>query len=245
VPLGWTLSPGLVALGPAVLHYLGRTKTPFDDLVGAPSGVGYTYPSLWGAEKLGAFAGLTGAALSRTSAAASAAAGAPVAMSAVNVIGDPCTNGVYFPGCAGLNSPNMTALAPLLAQPNVEGLVWYTFGAGYSGWSGTRWGGPAGAAPKPVVGGRVSLWGQATTGTMLGVVPLVARFKSLLAAGTISTDAADADGYSLVPVHAWSHNVSDVVKAARMLEALGDFEIVTPTQLLRGVAQDVKPPAHK
>ena len=46
---------------------------------------------------------------------------------------------------------------------------------------------------------------------------------------------------SLIPVHAWSHNVSDVVAVAAALEATGHFEVVTPTALLRAVAQNVPP----
>ena len=41
VPLGWTLSPGLVELGPVILNYIARTATANDDLIAAPSGVGY------------------------------------------------------------------------------------------------------------------------------------------------------------------------------------------------------------
>ena len=48
---------------------------------------------------------------------------------------------------------------------------------------------------------------------------------------------------SLIPVHAWSHNVSDVVAVAAALEATGHFEVVTPTALLKAVAQNVIPPS--
>jgi hypothetical protein len=40
VPLGWTLSPGLVELGPVILNYIARTATANDDLIAAPSGIG-------------------------------------------------------------------------------------------------------------------------------------------------------------------------------------------------------------
>jgi hypothetical protein len=42
-------------------------------------------------------------------------------------------------------------------------------------------------------------------------------------------------------VHAWSHNVSDVVQVVRALEATGGFEAVTPTALMQAVAANVKP----
>lgn len=121
-------------------------------------------------------------------------------------------------------------------------MYWYTFGAGYSGWSGTVWT-PAGAgkAQKPVIGGRFSLWGEGEVGSMLGVKALVRNMKRLLFERKINTSPSSADGYSLFPVHAWSHNVSDVVAVAKELEASGHFEVVTPSALLAAVAQNVKP----
>ena len=46
-------------------------------------------------------------------------------------------------------------------------------------------------------------------------------------------------------VHAWSHNVSDVVTVAKMLEDTGHFEVVTPTALLKAVAENVSPSESK
>ena len=45
-------------------------------------------------------------------------------MSVVNTIGDPCVGGVFFPGCKGLMSPNMSAVAPILSQPKIDGMFW-------------------------------------------------------------------------------------------------------------------------
>ena len=50
-------------------------------------------------------------------------------------------------------------------------------------------------------------------------------------------------GYSLFPTHAWSHNVTDVVDAVRLLEETGQFEAVTPTELMAAVAKNVHPEA--
>eukprot|EP01044_Picomonas_judraskeda_P012838 COSAG03_NODE_1880_length_3396_cov_33.248408_5_plen_145_part_00 len=138
----------------------------------------------------------------------------------------------------------MSAIAPILSQPNVDGMFWYTFGAGYSGWSGTEWHTSDGQRFKPVIGGRASLWGEGTSGSMLGVTPLIKLMERLLMEQKINTDATSADGYSLFPVHAWSHNVTDVVTVSERLEATGFFETVTPSELLQAVAQNVKPPSH-
>lgn len=68
-----------------------------------------------------------------------------------------------------------------------------------------------GSNNKPVVGGRFSLWGEAKIGTMLGVDAMVVQMVKLLLERKITKDASHADGYSLIPVHAWSHNVTGIV----------------------------------
>ena len=42
IPINWTVSPGLVDLGPQLLNYFYRTATPNDVIVSGPSGLGYT-----------------------------------------------------------------------------------------------------------------------------------------------------------------------------------------------------------
>lgn len=135
-------------------------------------------------------------------------------------------------GAGNLASPNMSALRPLLQQESVEGLFWYTFGAGYSGWNGTIF---DPTSRKPVIGGRISLWGNATSGTMLGVESMIEYFKRQLDRQIINTNESDVNGYSLVPVNVWSHSVDDVVKVAKDLEQTGNFEVITPTALLEEV----------
>jgi hypothetical protein len=40
-------------------------------------------------------------------------------------------------------------------------------------------------------------------------------------------------------VHAWSHNVTDVVEVATKLEATGDFEVITPSELMAQIIKNV------
>ena len=135
-------------------------------------------------------------------------------------------------GAGNLNSPNMSVLQPLLEQETIEGIFWYTFGAGYSGWTGTKF---DPNTKKPVIGGRVSLWGNSTSGTMQGVIGTIQHFKNLLKNKEISRDMKDVNGYSLVPVNVWSHTVDDVVTVANELMKTGNFEIITPSALLKEV----------
>ncbi|MFQ6096506.1 MAG: GxGYxYP domain-containing protein [Armatimonadota bacterium] len=47
-PIGWTVSPSASLLIPDIVDYYYRTATPNDYFIGAVSGVGYTYPDVYG-----------------------------------------------------------------------------------------------------------------------------------------------------------------------------------------------------
>ncbi|MRN54695.1 GxGYxYP domain-containing protein [Paenibacillus monticola] len=47
IPVGWTVSPAMLDAMPGVLNYLYNSATPNDNLIGGPTGVGYTYPNFW------------------------------------------------------------------------------------------------------------------------------------------------------------------------------------------------------
>eukprot|EP00041_Stephanoeca_diplocostata_P006419 m.83695 g.83695 ORF g.83695 m.83695 type:complete len:131 (-) comp16351_c0_seq9:3189-3581(-) len=75
---------------------------------------------------------------------------------------------------------------------------------------------------KPVIGGRASLWGQGNGSdcTLMGVDALIDILKQQ------PKDPSVPGGYSLIPVHAWSHNVSDIAHIATTLQQLGGFHVV-------------------
>jgi hypothetical protein len=50
-------------------------------------------------------------------------------------------------------------------------------------------------------------------------------------------DPYSPDGYSLIPVHVWTHGVGDVVEAAGLLGA--GFEVITPEELMNRVKENV------
>ncbi len=47
IPIGWSISPVLPDVAPAVMDYFYRTASPNDYFVGSPSGAGYVYPNLY------------------------------------------------------------------------------------------------------------------------------------------------------------------------------------------------------
>jgi hypothetical protein len=58
-PLNWTTQPLLVDAAPLFLSHYQSSATVNDYLMAGPSGAGYTYPSDWPADALGAFIDLT------------------------------------------------------------------------------------------------------------------------------------------------------------------------------------------
>jgi hypothetical protein len=194
VNIGWTLAPAMADLAPVVMAYLYATASNgsgpapgHDYFVSGVSGVGYAYPDLYAdAAALEAFAGLTGGYVAKAG------------MRIVNVLGW---------------NYDEAAAAAYLAQPAVDGLLWYNY-RDYSQLAGNI----SFVGGKPVIGGRFSLW----DGPFYNTTTLTAALLEM----PKTPDAAE--GYSLVPVHVWSNNVTDVVTVAEALAAAGGFQVVTP-----------------
>lgn len=80
---------------------------------------------------------------------------------------------------------------------------------------------------KPVIGGRFNLWGNGSDPSG----PTFKNVSGLVAAlAAQPRDPTSPDGYSLVPLHAWSHNVSDALAVLQGLQAAAGagVELVTP-----------------
>ncbi len=91
-------------------------------------------------------------------------------------------------------------------------------------------------AGLPIIGARFNLWGDGTGG---------ADFKNVeqaaLALALAPRDPTVADGYSLIVVHAWSHNVSDAKGVMDLCAKLAPdgVDFVTPPELAERVAKNV------
>ena len=196
VPMGWTISPAIKTISPPTFNYLMRTRSENDELIAGPSGLGYTYPeALKGLEN---FASVTETYMVDTG------------LTVLNIIG---------------HSDEQQYMEPFLVKQNIDGILYYTFADGYAGGSGKlEWVDVSGVM-KPVVNARWSLWGDATSGPMLGVNGLVSALESM------PKDTGIETGYSLIPVHAWTHDYSDVVSVVEQLGSSG-FEVLMPSQFL-------------
>ena len=132
----------------------------------------------------------------------------------------------YQMAAAGQRTVNVLAdegkieeMGPLLKQDGIDAIIMYEYN-GYSELEGAL----AFVEGKPVIGGRFSLWSP----NFYDVDSLVEALKAL----PNLTDSTTKDGYSVIPVHAWSHNVTDIVRAAEMLEEDGRFDVVLPSELI-------------
>eukprot|EP00419_Tripos_fusus_P004085 CAMPEP_0172673566 /NCGR_PEP_ID=MMETSP1074-20121228/12220_1 /TAXON_ID=2916 /ORGANISM="Ceratium fusus, Strain PA161109" /LENGTH=597 /DNA_ID=CAMNT_0013490881 /DNA_START=69 /DNA_END=1862 /DNA_ORIENTATION=+ len=209
IPMGWTFSPSSAWVAPSALAKVLTSKSPNDELVAGPSGVGYMFPQTWPQSFRSDFSALTFQGMKSAG------------MRLVNVLGQ------------NDNMPDMDSLSPLLASSDVDGMIYYGWGDGYASLKGKAfW-----VDSKPVITGRLSLWGEATSGLMLGVQPMVEALKKQ------AKDVSSAAGYSLVIVHAWSHNYTDAVTIAEALAAEGGFDVVLPSELVRRFKANVKPPS--
>jgi len=145
---------------------------------------------------------------------ASADLAARSGMSIVNVIADD-------------GSPD--DVGPLLAGDNgdvFDAVFLYEF-SGYSNLGGSI----DIVEGKPVIGGRFSLWSpEFYNGTTLA--------EALRALPNME-DVTSSDGYSLIPVHAWSHGVDDVRDVAEALRDDGRFDVVSPEEFVDRIVKRV------
>ncbi len=110
------------------------------------------------------------------------------------------------------------AMLPFLQQPNIDAIFYYDAVSDYSLLQGEiRW-----VNNKPVIGARYNFWEGFNT-----VQELADKLNNA------SRDANSPDGYSLIPVHAWSRTVADVNAVVDLLD--DDVIVVTPDEFVKRI----------
>lgn len=224
VDIGWTLSLSLADLAPAVMGAIyanasdGSTvqRPGRDVFIGGGSGIGYMYPDTENASALAGLTALTAAYMNKAG------------MRITNVLGN-----TYSPALA----------SAYLNNSGIDAVVWYLYDD-YSGMNGTiDWPLASAGIMKPVLGGRYNLWGNGSQGLRPDFMN-VSQLATSLAA--LPRDPSSADGYSLIPVHVWSHDVDDLVLLQTLLQDLapgGGVELVTPDVYLQRIMTNLAPTA--
>ena len=110
--IGWSYAPSMAVLMPSLLSYTIRTSTAKDSLSSGPSRIGYAYPMLFPSN-------VTRDVFARSTASLMKRGGMTVA----NVIGV---------------VPSKESVIELTQQPEIEALVYFTFGNASQGYSFTR-----------------------------------------------------------------------------------------------------------
>jgi GxGYxYP putative glycoside hydrolase C-terminal domain/GxGYxY sequence motif in domain of unknown function N-terminal/Secretion system C-terminal sorting domain len=191
VNLGWGISPALAELAPTQMKYIydtaATTAAGRDGFVAAPSGMGYSYPDVFAAPDSGA--AITSRMMQKAD------------LSVLNVI--------------AINY-NAASLAPYMAMPNIEGILYYTYAGNYyqlHGFTDCING-------KPVISARYNLvQGEYSTYTLAQAI------------NSMPKNPYNEDGYSFVAVNVWSSSVDSVIKCVSMLDS--NVRVVTPEAFVK------------
>lgn len=120
------------------------------------------------------------------------------------------------------NSMSSTCLTPFASQDQIDAIFFYYY-SDYSGGKGKiTW-----INGKPIITGRLTLW----KGTFEDPISLSEKINSL------STDITSQSAYSLIPVHVWSTNVSDVVTAISYFNK--NVRVVTPDEFVKLIKKNI------
>ncbi|EDQ91163.1 uncharacterized protein MONBRDRAFT_6171 [Monosiga brevicollis MX1] len=207
-PMGWTVSPALAELYPALLLELYRNATPNDEFVAGPSGLGYTYPDEL--RDSATFINLTSAVMNKTD------------MHTLNLIsGNPIETVVRFQEIA----------EPYARDPQVDGVYYYNYFS-YDELIGAT---AVASDGTPIVGARMWTCNHATLEDCLfscgpGCLPITAIPDFV---DKLQRNASSVHGYSLIALDAWSNTVSAVNTLVDSLHALDGVEVVLPSEFNR------------
>ncbi|MDR1336743.1 MAG: RICIN domain-containing protein [Tannerella sp.] len=120
-----------------------------------------------------------------------------------------------------------------LKQSNVDALFYYSYGSQYTGLAGAiKW-----YMDKPSIGGRFTLWGNSDDSSPETRNRVAQSLASTLNAQ--STDIASDRGYSLIPVHIWTMDPSDVLNCIEKLNP--NVRVVAPDEFVWLIRKNLRP----
>jgi hypothetical protein len=210
--MSFTLSPALLNLSSTVLSYLYQNSFSTNSFIASPSGVGYIYPELLSEDTLEQYVQQT--------------------LQAIKLLPNLRILNILAGGDDVSDEILLRSSSLFLADDQVDGVFYYTYGAGYAGGAGKAiWS----ENNKPIITARYSLWGE---GTDPNLSPMLSNDGLIAALQEQVKDITSSDGYSVIPVHAWTHTVSDV---NYILNNLGPgIDVLTADQFLQRYREHVK-----
>jgi len=112
-------------------------------------------------------------------------------------------------------------LAAYTQCSNIDAVFYYMY-SDYAGWKGKiMW-----SNDKPIIGGRFALWQDKES-----PVSLAQKINESV------KSQYTPDGYSLIPVHAWSYTLEDVKKCVNMLDP--DVRVVAPDDFVKLIKRNL------
>ena len=126
----------------------------------------------------------------------------------------------------GSHNPN-----EYLKQSNIDALFFYTYGAQYTGMNGKiSW-----YKGKPSIGGRFTFWGNSSDRSPETQERVAQSLANTL--NSQSTSIYTEGGYSLIPVHIWTENPTDVMN---LISKLGPkVRVVAPDEFVWLIKKNV------
>jgi hypothetical protein len=119
-----------------------------------------------------------------------------------------------------------------LKQSNVDALFYYSYGGQYTLVGGEiKW-----YKDKPSIGGRFTLWGNSDDGSAETRERVCQNLANTL--NSQSTNIHSASGYSLIPVHIWTMNPSDVLNCISKLNP--NVRVVSPEEFVWLIRKNVR-----
>ena len=140
-------------------------------------------------------------------------------------MGDTDTRTVIFIDNTGFDSSEI--YRPCLKQPNIDAIFYWDVFGDYAKYRGAiKW-----INGKPIISARI--WMRNVNGQFIGPQEVANDINARPRIPLVP------DGYSVVPVHAWSMSVSDVVQCASLLDPA--VRVVTPEELVNLVMTNLAP----
>ena len=119
-----------------------------------------------------------------------------------------------------------------LKQSNVDALFYYSYGGQYTKLAGQiKW-----YKDKPSIGGRFTLWGNSSDGSAEVRERVCQSLADKL--NQQPTNIRQASGYSLIPVHIWTMNPTDVLNCISKLNP--NVRVVSPDEFVWLIRKNLK-----
>lgn len=124
---------------------------------------------------------------------------------------------------SGSNQNKQADYVDMVNYSDTDAIIYYPFNHGYAALGGYYYLQNSQGKQVPVLSSRWSLWDNGDDGYMMGVDQLV---QNLL---TLPKGTSNSNAYSIIPVHAWSHNYDDVIEVVNQLNQQdpNGFDFVT------------------